>query len=442
MGVMPVNKLLINMSVPMIVSMLVQAFYNVVDSYYVAKLSENALTAVSLAFPVQNLLIAAGVGIGVGMNALISKALGEKDGKKAGQTAAHGLMLSYIAAVLFFVLGLFGTTAFMNSQTDVPEIVEMGSDYLKICCCLSFGVFTQISFERMLLSTGKTKLSMIAQSVGAITNIILDPVFIFGKYGAPAMGVEGAAVATVIGQTVAGITAIILHFTLNKELKIKISYFFKTHISIFGRIMYIGTPSILLAAIGSVMTYCMNLLLIAYTSTAVAVFGVYFKLQSFAFMPVFGLNNGMVPIIAYNYGARKFDRIHKTLKLSIIYAVSIMLIALLVFQIFPDRLLSIFNASAEMKEIGRVALRTISLSYLFAGFCIVAGSVCQALGKSMYSLFVSIGRQLVVLIPAAFLLSRLGNVNYIWLAFPIAETMSLILSAYFLKTALKKIKAE
>lgn len=435
---MPVNRLLISMSLPMMVSMLVQAFYNVVDSIFVSRINENALTAVSLAFPLQTLMIAIGSGTGVGVNALLSKALGEKDYEKANKAAINGVFLAGVSYLIFLLVGLFAVEPFYRSQTADVQILEYGYQYMTVVCCFSFGMYTQFIFERLLQSTGKTLFTMITQGTGAIINIILDPILIFGYFGLPAMGVTGAAVATVIGQIIAGILAIIINEKKNTEIKLHFKGF-RPNSQIIGHIYIVGIPSIIMQAIGSVMTYGMNRILIVFTSTAAAVFGVYFKLQSFIFMPVFGLNNGMVPIIAYNYGAGKKDRLIKAIKLSIIYAIGIMTIGFLIFQIFSAQLFALFEASKIMLEIGIPALRIISISFLLAGFCIICSSVFQALGNGVYSMLVSMTRQLVVLLPTAYLLSRLGNVNYVWWAFPIAEIASLTLSIIFLIKINKKV---
>lgn len=438
MGIMPVNKLLLSMSLPIMISMLVQALYNIVDSIFVAKISENALTAVSLAFPIQSLMIATATGTGVGVNAILSKSLGEKNFEKANRAAVNGVFFALMSYLLFVVIGLAATMPFYRSQTADAEILAYGKQYLTIVCVASIGLFTQIIFERLLQSTGKTIYTMITQGTGAIINIILDPILIFGLLGFPAMGVAGAAAATVAGQIIGGIMGIVINEKVNHEIKL-VWKGFKPNLPMIGGIYKVGVPSIIMQAIGSVMTYGMNLILISFTSTATAVFGVYFKLQSFIFMPIFGLNNGMIPIIAYNYGAGKKERLVKTIKLSIAYAMTMMVIGFLIFQTLPQVLLQWFNASERMLEIGVPALRIISISFLLAGFCIICGSVFQALGNGIYSMVVSIARQLVVLLPAAFLLSRLGNVNYVWWAFPIAELMSLALSTFFLFRIYHKI---
>ena len=438
MGTMPVNKLLLSMSIPMMISMLVQALYNIVDSIFVSQISEDAFTAVSLVFPIQNLMIAVGVGVGVGMNALISKSLGQQNYKRADKLAMQGLLLNLISFVIFFIVGVSMPTLFMSTQTDSKVILEYGKQYFEICLAMSFGLFLELTFEKMLQATGRTVLSMIVQGVGAVINIILDPILILGLYGAPRLEVAGAAYATVIGQTVAGLLGLVLNIKYNKELRIKLSNLAPNFLEIKD-ILFIGVPSILMASIGSVMTLCMNKILMRFSKTAVAVFGAYFKLQSFVFMPVFGLNNGMIPIVAYNYGARRKERMHSTIKYAVIYAVAIMLLGLLLCQVIPDKLLKIFEPSKVMLDIGTVALRIISLSFIFAGFSIVASSVFQALGKSIYSLFLSLGRQLVVLIPFAFLMSLTGKIEFVWLSFPAAEIMSVILATVFLRRLLKNL---
>ncbi len=438
MGVMPVDKLLISMSLPMMISMLVQALYNIVDSIFVSRINEDALTAVSLAFPLQSLMVAIGAGMGVGVNALLSRFLGEKEFEKANKVAEHGVFLSVLSYLLFLIVGLVAVNPFYLSQTQDAQILEYGSQYMTVVCLCSFGMFGQFIFERLLQSTGKTFYTMITQGTGAIINMILDPILIFGYFGLPAMGVTGAAVATVIGQVTAAVMAFIINKKKNTEIDLHIKGF-KPDGQIIKQIYMIGIPSIVMQAIGSVMTYGMNRILMVFTSTAAAVFGVYFKLQSFIFMPVFGLNNGMVPIIAYNYGARKKDRLIKTMKLSILYAMSIMVIGFLIFQIFPAQLFMLFDASETMLSLGVPALRIISISFLLAGFCIICGSVFQALGNGVYSMIVSIARQLVVLLPVAYLLSKLGNVNYVWWAYPIAEIVSLTMTVFFLKKINKDI---
>ena len=431
MGIMPVNRLLITMSLPMMASMLVQALYNVVDSIFVSRINEKALTAVSLAFPIQTLMIAVAGGTCVGINAVLSKALGEKKQDTVNKSAGNGITLMAAGYMLFLLVGLFGTRGFYLSQTDDAQILQYGYEYLSVVCCFSFGIYSQFVFERLLQSTGKTLYIMFTQGTGAIINIILDPILIFGLLGAPRMGVRGAAVATVIGQIVAGTMAFFINRAKNDEVQLTLQAL-RPDWDIVKQIYRVGVPSMVMQAIGSVMTYGMNRILITFTSTATAVFGVYFKLQSFIFMPIFGMNNGLVPILAYNYGAGRKDRFIKALKCGIGYAIALMMVGLILFQTIPDALLRLFDASDEMLKIGVAALRTISYSYLFAGFCIICGTAFQALGRAGYSMVVSIARQLVVLLPAAYLLSLSGNVNNVWWAFPIAELMSLVVTTIFL----------
>ena len=441
MGSMPVNKLLLNMSIPIMISMLVQALYNVVDSIFVAQLSEDALNAVSLAFPIQNLMISVAVGTGVGINALLSKSLGEKRQDRANAAAMNGLFLAAASYVVFMLIGLTCSHLFFSIQTDKQAIVDYGSSYMFIVCVMSMGLFFQITFERILQATGRTLYTMFTQALGAIINIVLDPILIFGLCGLPRMEVAGAALATVLGQIIAAIVSVFINLSHNPDVQLSLKGF-RPSGDIISRIYAVGVPSIIMSSIGSVMVFGMNKILIAFTTTATAVFGVYFKLQSFIFMPVFGLNNGMVPIVAYNYGARRPDRIKHTIKLSVIYAVGIMFIGLLVFQLAPQVMLDLFrsqeDSSSNMLTIGVPALRIISLSFLFAGYAIVCSSVFQALGHGVLSLIVSVVRQLLVLLPVAFLLSRLGELSLVWWAFPIAELFSLGLSTVFLIRVFRK----
>lgn len=443
MGVMPVGKLLLTMSLPMVLSMLVQALYNVVDSYFVAKISQDALNAVSLSFPVQNIMIGVAVGTSIGVNALLSRSLGEKNYEAANEAAGNGMLLAFLSGLVMLLVGLTLPRFFFEVQTDIPGIVEQGTVYLTICCTFSMGIFMEIMFERLLQSTGKTVLTMITQGVGAITNIIMDPILIFGLGPFPKMGVAGAAVATVVGQILGAILGLILNLSLNGELKFHIRYL-RPRARTVGQIYAVGVPSMVMNTVGSVMVFSLNQILISFTDTATAVFGVYFKLQSFIFMPVFGLNNGMVPIIAYNYGARNRQRILDTMKLAIIAAVCIMLAGLAVAELFPAQLLGIFEASDEMLEIGVPALRIICTCFIFAGFGIVSGSVFQALGHGVLSMMVSIVRQLLVLLPAAYLLSLTGRLELVWLAFPIAEisstTMCIIFNRRIIRTVIDPLE--
>ena len=438
MGVLPIGRLLTNMAVPMMISMLVQALYNVVDSIFVSRLSENALTAVSLAFPLQNLMIAVCAGTTVGMNALLSRSLGAKEQDKADQAANTGIFLALCSFVLFCVIGVFFSRTFFQLQTDVTEIVSSGTIYAQICLGCSIGIFSQFCFERLLQSTGRTFLAMCTQLTGALINIVLDPILIFGWFGLPRMEVAGAAIATVAGQIVAAAAALVLNLKCNPDIHI-LPREIRWHGKVAAEIYRVGFPSIVMQSIGSAMVFGMNKILFSFTKTATAVFGAYFKLQSFVFMPVFGLNNGMVPIVSYNYGAASLPRVKRTIKLTICTAMAIMAVGCLIFQLFPQQLLMFFNASEEMLSIGSVALRIISVSFVLAGFDIIAGSVCQAIGNPLYSLITSVCRQLVVLLPVAWLLSHTGVLTLVWLAFPISELVSLVLSAIFLRRTMRAV---
>ena len=440
MGTMPIGKLLANMAIPMMVSMLVQAFYNVVDSVYVSQLNENALSAISLAFPLQNLMIAFGSGTAVGTNALLSRALGAKRHDLVDRAANTSIFLMFCNFAVFYVLGLTLSRSFFLAQTDVSQIVEYGTSYTSICLGASIGIFAQFCFERLLQSTGRTKLAMYTQITGAVINIILDPILIFGRLGFPRMEVAGAALATVIGQIVAAILAIWMNLKYNPDVRIRPSHI-RFHWDTVKEIYRVGIPSIVMMSISSVMNFGLNQILIAFSTTATAVFGVYFKLQSFIFMPVFGLNNGMVPIISYNYGARKPERVKKTIRLSITAAICLMLIGLALFELIPGTLLTLFNATDHMRQIGIPAFRIIAIHFLFAGFCIVSGSVFQAIGNPLHALINSVCRQLVVLLPAAWLLAQTGKLEMVWFCFPIAEIFSFTLSAIFLRKTLQTAHA-
>lgn len=445
MGVMPVNRLLITMSLPMMISMLVQALYNVVDSVFVSYISEDALAAVGLAFPAQNLMISVAVGTGVGINALLSKSLGEKNFETANRTAENGIFLAFCSWLVFAVLGGLFARTFMELQTPVGSIADYGTTYLTIVSVVSMGMMFQICFERLLQSTGKTIFTMISQATGAVINIIMDPLLIFGVGPFPKMGIAGAAWATVLGQIVGALLGLYCNLRMNPEISISFRGF-RPSGAIIGKIYSVGVPSIIMSSIGSVMTFGMNKILGAFNSTAVAVFSAYFKLESFIFMPVFGLNNGIVPIIAYNYGARKPERISRTVRLGVLYALVIMAVGVALFWLVPRQLLGIFNASDYMLEIGVPALRVISLSFLFAAFGIVTSSVCQALGKGVLSLMVSVLRQLVLILPAAWVLGRVAGLSAVWLAFPFAEIFSFLLSmtfmAYMFRTIIRPMERQ
>ena len=440
MGGMPVKKLIITMSLPMMISMLIQALYNIVDSIFVARINEYALTAVSLAFPFQSLMIAFATGTGVGYNAFLSKSLGEKEYERANNVARHALFLALCTYLGFLILGQVIAAPFFRIQTDIPEIVDYGITYLRIVCFFSFGMFFQMTLERLLQSTGRTFYTMITQTLGAVINLIFDPILIFGLFGFPKLGIAGAAMATIFGQIVAGCLAFYFNMTKNPDIDIKPSHFlhFRPNLQIIKRIYAVGIPSIIMASIGSVMTFGMNRILMAFTSTATAVFGVYFKLQSFVFMPVFGLNNGMVPIISYNYGARKPDRIKEAIGTGIMFAAIIMIFGTVIFQLFPDKLLKVFSASDNMMAIGIPALRIISISFVFAGISIPIISTCQALGHGMMSLAVSVIRQLVVLLPSAFILSKTLGLNATWVSFILSELSGCALCLYFLLRLVKE----
>ena len=432
MGTMPVNKLLISMSLPMIISMLVQAMYNIVDSVFVAQISENALTAVSLAFPLQNLMIAFAGGTAVGVNALLSRSLGEKNQDHVNQTAVNSVFIFLVTAVIFMIAGLTLSNLFFNVQTTNTEIVNAGTQYSMIVVGCSIGLFCQFLFERLLQATGRTLFTMVTQGLGAIINIILDPIFIFGLCGFPKMGVAGAALATITGQIIACLLALFFNLKFNHDIHFKFKRF-RPNAPIVKQIYSVGIPSIIMQSIGSVMTFGMNTILITFSTTATAVFGVYFKLQSFVFMPVFGLNNGMIPIIAYNLGAKQKKRMFDTIKLAMIYATGMMIIGVIFFETIPQTLLGFFNASEAMIKIGTPALRIIAIHFIFAGFSIVCSATFQAVGKGTYSLLTSLIRQLLVLLPCAYVLSLTGNLDLIWLCFPIAEIFSAVTSFILMK---------
>lgn len=455
MGVMPENKLLVSMALPMIISMLVQALYNVVDSIFVARITtdevvldaagkaisagSDAISALGLSFPVQMLLIAIASGTGVGVNSIVSKSLGEKNQKLADKVSSLGVFLMLCSYVVFLIVGLFFTPVIMKAQGANGRVAEYGETYLSIVCICSLGLFLQMMFERLLQSTGRTIYSMITQLTGAVINIILDPILIFGLCGMPKLGVAGAAYATVIGQIVAAILAIILNSKKNPDIKVSIKGMLP-NIELIKRIYIIGVPSIIMQAIGSVMTFSFNRILNGIDVEAVPVFTVYYKLQSIFFMPVIGLSNAMIPIVAYNFGARKKSRMTKTVKLSYIYAFMLMMVGFLLFQLIPDKLLLLFDTGTEsLLTLGVPALRIIGCHYLIAWFCIISSSLFQALGTAVYSMFISIARQLVVLIPAAYILGKIGGLDLIWWSFVVAEFMSLLMCLIFKKRANEKI---
>lgn len=436
MGVMPEGRLLLTISLPMMLSMMMQALYNIVDSVFVAHLSESALTAVSLAFPVQNLMIALSTGTNVGVNALLSRSLGEKNHANANKTANNSIFLATLNFVAFASVGVLAARPYFEMQTSDAAIIGDGIAYMTICCLCSFGLFYQMAFSRLLQSTGLTFYSMIIQLTGVLINAFMDPVLIFGLLGFPKMGIAGAALATIFGQIVAASLAI--YFNIKKNTEIKLNFRgFRPDGKIIKMIYAVGVPSIIMGSIGSVMNFGINRILLRFTPTATAVYGVFCKLQTFVFMPVFGLNNGMVPILAYNYGARKPKRIRKTIFLAIASAVAIMTAGCLIFWIFTPQLLGIFKASDTMMQIGIPALRISSLSYLLAGFCIVTLSVCQAMGRGLFSLAISVARQLVLLLPAAYLLARFRGLESVWYAFPVAEVATAFMCFYILRQLFK-----
>ena len=443
MGIMPLGKLLFTMALPMIIAMVVQALYNVVDSIYVSQISESAVTALSLAFPVQNIQIGFATGIGVGVNSLLSKSLGENNQEAANRAAGNGVFLVLIATGIFILFGLFGARPYFEIQSDVAETVDSGAIYTTICCIGALGIFIEVLGERLLQSSGRTFYTMITQGTGAVVNILLDPVFIFGfePLGIPAMGIAGAAIATVIGQWIAAILAVIFNLKCNPDVQFALSYI-RPRAESLRPILTVGIPSIIMVGIGSIMNFSMNQILQGFNETATGVFGIYFKLQSFFFMPLFGINNATISIVAYNYGARNPKRITGTLLRALCTALCIMITGLLIFQFIPDVLLGFFNPSEEFLRIGRGALQTISFCFPFAAIGIALSSCFQALGNGIYSTITSLCRQMFVLLPAAYLLSLTGEVTNVWWAYPIAEAVSLCVPAFFfLQIYRQKIKA-
>lgn len=440
MRTMPVGKLLTTMAIPLVLSMLVQALYNVVDSIYVSRISQNAVTALSLAFPIQNLQIGFATGIAVGMNSFLSKSLGEGNQERANRSAGNGILLMLVAVALFMLFGFFGATPFYTMQTDEAEVVNGAISYTSICCIYTVGIFVEVLGERLLQASGRTIYTLFTQGTGAVLNIILDPLFIFGyePLGIAPMGIAGAAVATVIGQWVAAILAVIFNFTSNPDVQFGFKYF-KPDGFIISKILAVGIPSVIMMAIGSVMNFGMNQILLGFGAlglTGSAVFGLYFKLQSFFFMPVFGLNNASVSILAFNYGARQPDRIIRTLRFSLVMILGVMLLGVAAFQLAPEALMGIFadakdTANTQFIALGVDALRTISLAFPMAAVGIALSASFQALGIGIYSTITSLSRQLIVLLPVAYLMSLTGNIHNVWWAFPIAEVVSLIVSVFF-----------
>ncbi len=437
MGTQSIGSLLFSMSMPIVISMLVQACYNIVDSIFVSRISENALTAVSMAFPIQTLMIAVSTGTGVGINSLLSRSLGEGNRKNAQAAACNGLFLAFLSYFIFLIFGIFGTVPFYRAQINDPEIIALGKDYLSIVCMFSFGQFFQIAFERIMQSTGKTIYNMITQGLGAIINIIFDPILIFGLCGFPKMGIAGAAIATVAGQIIAAILGYIFNKFKNDEVSVSMKGF-KPNPEIIAIIYRVGIPSILMQSITSILTFFMNIILAGFSSTAVTILGVYFKLQSFIFMPVFGLNNGLIPIVAYNYGAGNSERIKKAIRYSVCAACIYMFLGFLTFELAPEKLLMIFDASDNMIAMGIPALRIIALSFLLAGATVVVTGIFQALDVAVYSLVVSVLRQLIIVLPVAYILSKLVGLTGVWVAYPIAEIFAFIISIFLYKKTLRK----
>ena len=443
MATMPIGKLLINMALPMILSMLVQAFYNVVDSIYISRFDPDAaVTALGLAFPVQNVQIGFAIGIGIGVNSLLSKSLGEGNREKASMVAGNGVFLALIATVIFVLFGIFGTRAYYSMQTTNTAILEYGINYTSICCIFTMGIYFEVLFERMLQATGRTAHTMITQGAGAICNILLDPIFIFGVewLGIPAMGTAGAAIATVTGQWVAAILALIFNLKFNPDVQLSLKRCLPKK-EIIRPILTVGVPSMIMNSVSSVMNFSMNQILMGFQAvgeTATAVFSIYYKLQSFFFMPLFGLNNATISIVAFNYGARNPQRITKTLKLAVCGALGFMILGCLAFELIPGTLLSIFNPSDVFMALGKPALRTIGLHFPIAAICIALGASFQALGNGMYSTITSLCRQMLALLPAAYLLSLSGSVDLVWWAFPIAEVVSLTATIFFFNRIYKE----
>ena len=442
MGVMPIGKLLLNMSLPMVIAMIVQAMYNVVDSLYVSQISESAVTALSLAFPVQNIQIGFATGIGVGVNSVLSKSLGEDNRENVNRAAGNGIVLVGIVTVLFILFGLFGSRPFFEMQSTVEGTVEGGISYMTICCLLSLGIFVEVLGERLLQATGRTFYTLISQGTGAVANIILDPLFIFGfaPLGIPAMGIAGAAVATVLGQWLAAALAVFFNIKFNPEVRFGLKYL-KPRAATMIPILTVGIPSVVMVGVGSVMNFTMNQILQGFSETATGVFGIYYKLQSLFFMPLFGINNATISIMAFNYGARNPKRILGTLKLATVTAMIIMLLGLAAFQLIPDMLLGMFNPTEEFLRIGHKALQIISWAFPMAAIGIAVSASFQALGSGIYSTITSVCRQLLVLLPVAYLLSLTGEVVNVWWAFPVAEVISLgVTLVLFLRIYKKKIK--
>lgn len=432
MGVMEIKKLIMTMSLPIMISMLVQALYNIVDSMFVARVSDNALAAVSLCYPIQMIIVAVACGTAVGLNALLSRYLGQKKPKEANQVALHGILLAIVNWLIFAIIGIFFSEAFLRLFSTDQEIVAMGISYMKICTIFSFGVFMQITYERIMQSTGNTVYNMIIQGVGALVNIMLDPIFIFGMLGLPAMGVTGAAIATVIGQIVAMLLGIIITQTKIKEVQIHLREF-HLELRMIKDMYRIAIPAILMQSIMSFMTVFMNMILVTFSELAVSAFSIYFKLQQFVFMAVNGMNNALIPIISYNFGAKKKQRILDSIHFSLIVACVIMIAGTIIFQCFPQQLMYLFDENEEMMNIGVPALRIISLSFIFAGISLVLSAVFQSVDHANKSLMITLLRQMVLLLPIVYLLANQFGLNALWWAFPITEAAVSILAYIYLK---------
>lgn len=441
MGTMPINKLIISVSAPIMISMLVQSLYNLVDSIFVSKVGEMAITSVALALPLQQLMMAVGIGSAVGVNSYVSRSLGAKKFNESNKAANNGIFIAFMSFVIFFLIGLFFSKNIIEIQTGDTEIVSTGPIYLKICCMGSLGIFMHLMFERLLQSTGKTMYTMIAQCVGAILNIILDPILIFGLLGLPKMGLTGAAVATVISQWIGGITVIIFCLKYNKEIKISFSLM-SPDLKIIKNIYKVGAPSIVMISIASITVFCYNKILASFSTTAIALLGVYFRLQNFIYMPVIGLNNGIIAIVAYNYGAKKFERMKEAIFTAFSYSLVLMTLGMLMMLIIPKELLSLFSASEYMASMGKVCFRVFSLSFIFAGISIICAGVFQAVGKGVLSMGISIARQIFILIPLTYLFSLTGDINMVWWSMPIAEAIAIILSIYFMRRFLNNLDSE
>lgn len=438
MGTMEVRRLILTMSLPIMISMLVQALYNIVDSMFVARVSEAALAAVSLCYPIQMIMVAVACGTGVGINALLSRYLGEKKREKASQVAMHGLFCAICNWLVFAVIGLFFSEAFLRLFSDDVQIIMMGISYMQICTICSFGVFVQITYERIMQSTGNAIYNMVIQGVGALINIILDPIFIFGLGPVPALGTAGAAIATVIGQIVAMFLGIIITQKKIREIQLSVRGF---HLDgMIMKAMYrIAIPAILMQSIMSFMTVMMNMILAPFSEMAVSVFSIYYKLQQFVFMAVLGMNNALIPILSYNYGANQMERIRESIRFALWMSCVIMAIGTVVFQLFPTQLLYLFDAKEAMLSIGIPALRTISVSFVFAGISMVLCSVFQALGSPNHSLLVTLLRQMVILLPLAYGFSSAFGLDMCWWSFPITEVLCALLSLYLLRSVQKRV---